>query len=370
MWRPFVFISLMFLMVTRGAAQLPACSDRPTYISQPWINPELACLEEVINDPTVGTLGFSALAVAPDETLYATRPLTGEVVALNDTDGDLLPDTPQVVASGLTQPTGLTYHDGALYIVGGAHIYRLTGSELETLVDDVPTGGGFWGSGIAVSDRIYISTGAPCDACVTDDPRRGAVLSYALDGSDAQVVATGLRFPADLAFLGDQLYTVDSARDDLFATPNLDELNRVTPDADFGFPNCAANQPDLGTCAATELPVLTFPTASTPIGIAAYASDTLPLLTDSLLVALYGAYNQLELRGYAIAAVRFVDDSPQYEIIMPQQAANDTSERFTLDQMNYRGSGFFPQRPLDIAVSDRGWVYISISGGRIIALRP
>ncbi|MBK8032495.1 MAG: hypothetical protein IPK17_24055 [Chloroflexi bacterium] len=95
MWRPFVFISLMLLMVTRGAAQLPACSDRPTYISQPWINPELACLEEVINDATVGTLGFAALAVAPDETLYATRPLTGEVVALTDTNGDLLPDTPQ-----------------------------------------------------------------------------------------------------------------------------------------------------------------------------------------------------------------------------------------------------------------------------------
>jgi len=38
--------------------------------------------------------------------------------------------------------------------------------------------------------------------------------------------------------------------------------------------------------------------------------------------------------------------------------------------MNYRGSGFFPQRPLDVAVSERGWVYISISGGRIIAMRP
>ncbi len=369
MWRTFVFISLTLLVVTRGAAQLPACSDRAAYISQPWIDPALACLEEVINDPSVGELGFTALAVAPDETLYAARPYTGEVLALTDTNGDLLPDTPQVVASGLTLPNGLAYHDGALYIVGGRHIYRLIGTELETLVEAVPAGGGFWTGGIAVSDRIYVSTGAPCDACEPDDSRRGAILSYALDGSDAQVVATGLRAPADVAFWYDELYTVDSARDDRFAIPDLDELNLVTPGANFGFPNCAGPQPDLDACADYAAPVLTFPTASTPIGLAAYTSDTLPLLTDSLLVVLNGSYNQLELRGYLLAAVRFDANGIRYEGIMPAQSSTDV-ERFTVDQMNYRGSGFFPQRPLDVAVSERGWVYISISGGRIIAMRP
>ena len=38
--------------------------------------------------------------------------------------------------------------------------------------------------------------------------------------------------------------------------------------------------------------------------------------------------------------------------------------------MSYRGSGFFPQRPLDVAVTEQGWVYISIGGGRILVLRP
>ena len=73
-----------------------------------------------------------------------------------------------------------------------------------TLVDDLPSGGGFWTGGIAVGGdgRIYVATGAPCDFCVPDDPARGAVLSFALDGSDRQIVATGLRQPADLAFSG------------------------------------------------------------------------------------------------------------------------------------------------------------------------
>ncbi len=82
-------------------------------------------MEEVINDPTLGELAFTALAAAPDGTLYAARPLAGEVWALADTNGDFLPDTPHLVADGLTLPNGLDYHDGALYISGGSHVYRL-----------------------------------------------------------------------------------------------------------------------------------------------------------------------------------------------------------------------------------------------------
>jgi len=375
MWRTLFFIlivnfiGLTSLTVERGAAQTPNCSDRPTYISQPWIHQDLSCLEEVINDPVVGELGFTALAVSPDETLYAARPYTGEVIALTDTDGDLLPDTPRVVASGLTLPNGLAYHDGSLYIVGSSRIDRLTGENLETLVDDLPSGGGFWTGGIAVRDRIYVSTGAPCDQCVSDDPARGAILSYALDGSDRQIVAAGLRFPADLAFFDDELYVVDSAPDALFDTPDLDELNRVTEGANFGFPVCVL--PDTPECADYTPPIVTFPTASTPIGLAAYNSDALPMLTNSLLVVLSGSYNDLQLRGYRLVAVRFDENGAHYEPVMPVQSPSAPgSERFTADEMSYRGSGFFPHRPLDVAVSSRGWVYISIGGGRIIALRP
>ena len=95
-----------------------------------------------------------------------------------------------------------------------------------------------------------MATGAPCDFCVPDDPARGAVLSYALDGSDRQIVATGLRQPADLAFQGADLWVTDSARAGLFDTPDLDELDRVGRHAvrpNFGFPYCVGrtNTPDL-----------------------------------------------------------------------------------------------------------------------------
>ncbi len=358
--------------VDAANGQISPCSERATSLSEPWIQSGLACLEQVIKDPTAGTLAFTALAAAPDGTLYATRPLLGEVYAITDSDGDLLPDTPHLIASGLTLPNGLAVHDGALYIAGGSHVYRWQNGALTTLIDDLPTGGGFWTGGIAVDDtRLYVSTGAPCDFCVADDPARGAVLSYALDGSDRQIVATGLRQPVDLTFAGGDLWVTDTARTGLFATPDLDEVDRVTMGANFGFPYCVgANLPDLPgfDCATATASAVALPTGALPTGIAAYHGDAIPSLEGKLIVVLYGSYNQFDLRGYTVVAVDPLAGT--VTPLIPARPDDDPQSDFTIQAMNYRGSGFYPQRPLDVAVTDQGWVYVSITDGRILALRP
>lgn len=352
----------------------PDCKVRSGFLTQPWYKVGLVCLQDAINDPSLGELAFTALASAADGTLYAARPLTGEVLALKDANLDGVFDSVTVVAEGLTLPNGLDYYGDALYIAGGSHIYRLRGGKLETLVDDLPSGGGFWTGGIAVGsdDRIYVATGASCDFCVSDDPLRGAILSFALDGSDRQIVAIGLRQPADLAFQGSDLWAVDSARQGLFDTPDLDELDKVQPNANFGFPYCVGlhNTQDVAgfDCTKATPPSVAFPTASTPSGIAAYRGDAMPYLKGKLLVVLSGAYNNLELRGYAVMIVDPATGT--YMPLMPIRPDDNPDSDFTMEQMNYRGSGFFPQRPLDVAVSEQGWIYVSMGGGRILVLRP
>jgi glucose/arabinose dehydrogenase len=366
----FIFVVTVSAQEDAPVLELP-CWWRETDLSQPWVGEEIPCLEEVINDPAMGELAFTSLAVSPDNVLYAARPLTGEVFALDDTNGDYLPDTPRLVADDLTLPNGLAYHDGALYVAGGANVYRLNNGEVETLVDDLPTGVGFWTGGIAIGEdeRLYVTTGAPCDACEFDDEARGAVLSFDLDGGDRQIVATGLRQPADLTFHNGDLYVLDSARDGLFDTPDLDEINLVQSGAFFGFPYCVGQQntPDISgyDCTSAMSPAIALPTASTPLGMASYTSDTIPALTDTLLVTLGGSYNQVELRGYALAAV--TPEDGVWRVIMP---ANSSGEPFTVEQMNYRGSGTFPHRLFDVTVNAWGWVYISVGGGRILAFRP
>jgi glucose/arabinose dehydrogenase len=366
--------------VPSQAQDLPPCAERPTFIDPPQVNGNLWCLEQVIQDDSGGELAFTALAAAPDGTLYAARPLHGQILALNDTDGNGLPDSPHVVADGLTLPNGLVYHDGVLYVSGGSHIYRLNDDKVETLVDDLPTGTGFWTGGITVGEdgRLYVAIGAPCDWCEPDDPTRGAILSFNLDGGDRQIVARGLRQPADVTFLNGVLWTADTARDGLADTPDLDELNRVEPGAFFGWPYCIGQDnrrdwpSDVFNCADAVPPALVFPTHSAPLGLAAYTSDTFPVIKNSLLVVLRGSYNQAALHGFALAVVTFgnMHTPTGYRIIVPERVDKTDPPGRELERLLYRGSGTWPHYMFDVTVSSQGWIYFSSGGGRILVLRP
>lgn len=343
------------------------CYHRPTALDKPWHALTDTCLEEVTPAGAAGELAFTALAPAPDGVLYAARPLTGEVYALRDGDGDGLPETPALAYAGLTRPNALMWHDGVLYAAGGPNLYALRDGAVSMLVDDAPSGPGFWTGGLAVGrvnggePRIYVGTGAACDSCASADGR-GAVWSYALDGSDPRLEATGLRQPADLAIHDGALWVVDSAAAARFDEPNLDELNLVTPGVDFGFPACVG----VADCPGVTPPAVALPTGSTPLGLASYTSAVLPDLEGALLVALAGSNGQYALRGYALAVMRPGAAEP-LSIAIPR-APNQPG--MSLDELNYRTVGFYPARLYDVAVTDLGWVYLSLSNGRILALRP
>jgi glucose/arabinose dehydrogenase len=174
------------------------------------------------------------------------------------------------------------------------------------------------------------------------------------------------------------LWVTDSARTGLIDVPNLDELNAVRWGAHFGWPYCVGkdNQPaELAgdfDCTTAAAPALTFPTGSTPTGMVAYTSDTLPDLNGSLIVILRGSYNQPDLRGYAVVAVRFDEQGVLlgYDLLIPFENVPAGRTGYSLSDMNYRNSGFWPYRPLDITVSREGWLYLSVSGGQILVIRP
>jgi glucose/arabinose dehydrogenase len=303
------------------------------------------------------------------------------VLALRDQDGDGLPETPRVLAEGMTLPNGIAYHADALYISGGSHIYRLMldgERALEVLIDDLPAGyTGFWTGDLTVGpdERLYVATGAPCDFCEPEEAGRGAILSFALDGSDRQVVATGLRQPADLAFREGVLWTVDTARDAL-EDADLDELNRVEAGAHFGWPYCVGmdNRPDLPdvefNCEEAVAPALTFPTHSTPLGLAAYSAGTLPAFEGTLLVVLGGTDNELAVEGYSLVMVPFDEAGDPVEMVEIVPGAGGLGRDLERSERHYRQLSFFPHRPLDVAVSPEGWIYVSVGDGQIVALRP
>jgi glucose/arabinose dehydrogenase len=126
--------------------------------------------------------------------------------------------------------------------------------------------------------RLYIGVGAAGDH--SGPP--GSVLSFAPEGGNPVVKATGLRSPFGLAFYGRLLLVTDTARDDLgpFRPPEkLNEFNPAGPVVNFGFPGCY----DQGgpACAGTRPPMVTFAAHATPAGVAVKGQVAFVVLNGS-----------------------------------------------------------------------------------------
>ncbi len=371
-------------------ADLPSCFHRPTVINgELYADNRRWCPEEVVHDLQIEPLSFTAMEVAPDGTLYATRPLSGMVMVIRDSDGDELPDKMETFADGLTLPNGLAYHAGDLYVSGGANIYRISQTGVvDTLVNDLPSGTGFPSGGITIDGdgRLYVVVGAPCNNCEFDDAERGAILSMNLDGSDRQVFASGFRNPADLAFYRDQLWTLDSAPRQAERNA-LDELNRLQAGGWYGFPYCLGVdtvniESEAHNCNDSIAPAMLFGTGAVPSSLAAFPHDLLPGTEDTLIVVLSGEPSQIDIVGYKVIMITF-DEADQplgaavilpflhesgRQAYIPYRGKGLYWKQFI--HLSELGFGIYPQQPLAVAVSPQGWIYISITGGRIIALRP
>lgn len=352
------------------------CDDRPAQLIAIRVDGSRYCPELVYQTLQNEALALTALAAAPDGALYAADPARGEIRVLRDSDGDRMPDRAQPALTGLTRPTGMDWHADALYVLDGNTIWRLRdgATKAEALVTDLPLLPGQAAGDLVVAPdgEILVSLAAPCSACDPHDAP--SILAISADGSERRVLARGLRLPAGLALRRNELWSTDSVGRQAPGAEAPDEINRVRPAAHFGWPWCDGARrrtalPGNFDCNATLAPAISLPAGSFPLGLAYYDHDALPALRDSLLVTLHGSRHRVDLRGYALAVIRF-DESGQPlapEALIPWP---DIGVGLDARQENYRGAGFWPERPLDVAVGPQGWIYLSVTGGRIMALRP
>ena len=353
----------------------------------PLHNDKIICVESVYDHvtPPEAAPELAGMTFAPDGTLYMALPARGEIWAMRDADGDQFMDEPYRVADGLHLPTALAFYEDALYVLSPDGVTRLdrSGAAFDppvTLIADLSGPTGFWpGSvGIGPDHRLYVSLGASCDLCDPgSDVQSGMIVSYALDGTDRRVEATGLRDPADFAWnpADGTLWVVDSGSVQPAVTTNgpPDELDQVIAGADFGFPNCIGTPvPDDPVCTNVEPPSVTFPHQSSPGGIAFYTQDGFPFWQGDLVVALRGSWNLPEPEGYALVAVGFDGGQATGPIsrIAPDSRPSAIYASYSLGKYALSGLSFFPYHPADVAIDAQGWIYLSIAEGRIFRFRP
>lgn len=356
----------------RAQTDLPPCHLRPLQVENTkpiWVENERFCLERIIALPEGDDddLAFTALAIDDDGALYASSPLRGEVWRFIDRDGDSLPDvdTSRVILSGLRRPNALSWRDGALYVVASAELVRWQADgRAQTLVDDLPSGGGFWNGGLAFDTEgtAYVGSGAPCTICATydpeEDPSPRASILHIPEGDDWEIYATGIRQPAGLAWADGALWATDTGSDG-----QADRLYRIRPGSDYGWPSCSFGAPD---CAESASPALTLPPGSVPLALWYYEGAAFPDLAGSLLLALAGDPNApLSDNGFSLASVSLAgsDAALTLEYLIPL----GLHPRAKIALIN---AGIWPRQILGIAADERGWIYFSLSGGQIFVLRP
>ncbi len=132
------------------------------------------------------------MAIGPDGHLYLSLMNSGQVARLPDRNRDGLSDGVEVIASGLSLPHGLAFHNGFLYIAEGDKVERLAGPQPdgsfgapELVTANIPTPLGHSSRTVIFGSdgKMYVSAGSSCNVCEEDDPRRAAVLRFNPDGS-------------------------------------------------------------------------------------------------------------------------------------------------------------------------------------------
>jgi len=223
----------------------------------------------------------TAMSFGPDGRLYVSQD-TGEIVSVVRGTRHSRP-----FASNLVVPLGLLWHGGKLYASesGRVQLFTKNGAH-RTIVRGLPFKLHQQDSIVAGPDgRLYLGSGSTCDSCVERDPRSAAILSFRPDGSDLRVVASGLRNPYGLVFVGRSLYATVNGKDKLGDGEPAEMVVRIRQGADYGWPDCwpsYALAKLIGSCADVAPPIAYLEPHSSADGIASWRGD--------LFVAEWGEY--------------------------------------------------------------------------------
>jgi glucose/arabinose dehydrogenase len=282
----------------------------------------------------------------------------------------------RVVASGLTMPGGVAFHDGALYVSALDRIVRFDGIERRldnppkpvVVTDKLPSERhhGLKYIAFGPDGELYVNVGAPCNVCEPERDRYAAILRMNADGSGLETFVRGERNAVGFDWdpLTKELWFTTNGRDWLGDDSPPDTLNHA-PKAglDFGFPYCHAGtipDPDYGkkhACSEFAQPAQRLGAHVAPLGMRFYAGTQFPAeYRNQIFIAEHGSWNRTRKVGYRVTLVRL--DAQRRPIGYEPFATGWLEGEGTLG------------RPADVAVAPDGSLLVSDdSAGAIYRIR-
>ncbi|HEX2639829.1 MAG TPA: hypothetical protein VHL50_04630 [Pyrinomonadaceae bacterium] len=176
-------------------------------------------------------------------------------------------------------------------------------------------------------DKLYVSVGSSCNACVEKEKVRASVIRMNPDGSDQREIARGLRNAVALKWIGKFLWASNQGADHLGLGKPDETFYAVrsnTPPAtaggtdmsgviDYGWPYCYSSNGKIfgdpkfkraSGCRGVPVPYAYFPSHSSALGFDYFGDDSPGSIRKAFLVSLHGSTNEKVGHGYKIVLMR------------------------------------------------------------------
>ncbi len=234
----------------------------------------------------------------------------------------------EALISGLQRPASVAVFaadDGEYLYVGEPNqvsrfAYDPDGpvGDQEVIIPDLPTGGHSTRTvAFGPDGMLYLAVGSSCNICLEEEPIRSTVSRANPDGSDLEIIATGLRNPIGLDFQPETglLWATVNERDNQGNEIPPDLVTIIDEGANYGWPACqppdATPQESGADCAGITPPTVGIQAHSAPLGLAFLAGDLVPDdLEGDLVVAQHGSWNREPPAAPKLLLIDFEDGAP------------------------------------------------------------
>jgi len=330
-----------------------------------------------------GHPGARTMVRGTNGTIFMGSRVIGRVYAIVEKDGKR---EVKVLLQGLTQPNGLAFKDGSLYVFAIHRVLRY--DNIEANLDKAPEPVELTQAynlppeihhnwkyvDFGPDGKMYVQVGANCNICEINPGVHGQIRRYNADGTGMEIVARGVRNTVGFDWhpKTKELWFTDNGRDWGGDNGFEDELNRIAKNregANFGFPYCHANgQPDPDIkkpfpCAGVVMPAALLGPHAGALGMKWYTGKMFPAAYQNVaFVVRRGSWNRSQKFGYDVVIAR------------PQPGGKAKIEPFMTGLLDQKSNQFFgrptyvlqmPDGALLVSDEQNGAVYrISYTGKR------
>jgi glucose/arabinose dehydrogenase len=277
-----------------------------------------------------GTPGGRAMARGDKGKIYLGTRGIGRVYEVTDQGGQR---TSRVVVDKLTQPAGVAFQDGSLYVMAIDKVLRFDGIEDNPNAQPVDMTDKFalpplqhhnWKYiAFGPDKKLYVPFGAPCNIC-EPPPEYSQIRRYNADGSGMEVLGRGMRnsLGFDWHPKTGELWFVDQGRDWMGDKGPQEELNRLSKTGlFFGFPYCHADGvadrdfKKKDPCKGVTKPVALLGPHAAVLGTKFYTGKMFPKeYRNTLFIARKGSWNRTTPFGYDVVNVNVSADGKSAKV--------------------------------------------------------